>query len=145
LKWVQQVWSRYVAVLLCVILSAGAQLCLKAGMIAFNTFDWSEGLRFGLLHNGSAISGVTWVFAGLSLYVVSMLLWIRTLMRIELSVAYSVLSLNYVLVYLVATQWSRIGETASITRTLGIVIIVLGVMIVMSTADNRDSRRQISE
>lgn len=114
-------------------------------MIVLHEFDWSGSVLHGLLHNGPMLAGLTWIIAGLILYVASMLLWIRSLMSVELSVAYSLLSLNYVLVYLVATQWSRIGETASLTRTSGIVIIVVGVMIVMSTTSSRDSHRCSSD
>lgn len=126
-------------VLLCVVLSAAAQVCLKAGMIAFNGVDWTVSLFDGPLREISMLAGLSWIFVGLLLYLASMLLWIRSLMSIDLSVAYSLLSLNYVLVYLVATQWSRIGETASLARTSGIVVIVVGVMIVMSSARARDA------
>ena len=108
-------------------------------MIDLNDVDWSESVLDGLLHDRFMLAGLMWIIVGLLLYLASMLLWIRSLMSIELSVAYSILSLNYALVYLVATHWSRIGETASLTRTLGIIIIVVGVMIVMSTAIARDA------
>ena len=103
-----------VLVLLCVVLTAAAQVCLKAGMIELNDVDWTGSVLDGFLHDRFMLAGLMWIFVGLSLYLASMLVWIRSLMSIDLSVAYSLLSLNYVLVYLVATQWSRIGETASL-------------------------------
>lgn len=134
-------------VLLCVVLSASAQICLKTGMISLHGVDWSQGVTDGLLGSASVYPAVSWVLAGLSLYVVSLFVWIRSLAHIELSVAYSLLSLNYVLVYLIATQWARIGETASLTRTIGIAIILLGVLIVMSTtgAHTRQSQNPTSK
>ena len=131
--------SGLVQVLLCVVLSAAAQVCLKAGMIDLNDVDWNGSMLGRLLHDRFMIAGLMWIIVGLSLYLASMLVWIRSLMSIDLSVAYSLLSLNYVLVYLVATQWSRIGETASLARTVGITVIVVGVMIVMSTSSARDA------
>jgi undecaprenyl phosphate-alpha-L-ara4N flippase subunit ArnF len=123
------------AVLLCVVLSAAAQLCLKAGMINFDAVVSTDLSGATLMNDALFRQSGAWVLTGLLLYVTSMLLWIRSLARIELSVAYSVLSLNYVLVYVGATQWARINEAASLLRTTGIVVIVLGVLIVMSTTD----------
>ena len=108
-------------------------------MIELNDVDWTGSVLDGFLHDRFKLAGLMWIIVGLSLYLASMLVWIRSLMSIDLSVAYSLLSLNYVLVYLVATQWSRIGETASLARTVGITVIVVGVMIVMSTSSARDA------
>jgi undecaprenyl phosphate-alpha-L-ara4N flippase subunit ArnF len=132
-------WNGLGAVLVCVVLTAAAQLCLKAGMMEFD--EVAEPGRLlalaALLNKSLLLQSVLWILAGLVLYVASMLVWIRSLRRVELSVAYSMLSLNYVLVYVVATQWARIGEAATVLRSTGIAVIVLGVLIVMSTTDTR--------
>ena len=78
---------------------------------------------------------------GLACYLLSMLLWIRVLMRLPLSVAYPLLSISYVLVYLVATSWSFWGETASTARSAGIGLILLGVILVSLPAKQIDTSK----
>lgn len=74
--------------------------------------------------------GLLCVAAGLACYVLSMLFWLNVLVYLPLSVAYPLLSLSYVIVYLAATQVPAWGEAASDRRTAGILLIVLGVSLV---------------
>jgi len=52
------------------------------------------------------------------------------LTKYELSFAYPFLGITYVLVYLGAIYWDKIGEQLSWQRTAGIVLILLGVAFV---------------
>lgn len=128
-------WTGALApVVACVLLSTAAQLLLKAGMTALLRLspDWTEPatvLASGCLTD---IGGI--VMAGLACYVVSLFVWIGALARIDLSVAYPMLSSSYVLVYLVATRSEQLAEAASITRGAGILLVVLGIGAIVSTA-----------
>ena len=110
-----------------ILLSSVAQLCMKAGMLLLAT------------HTANGWPGVTalldlpallWVGVGLACYGTSLLFWMSAIARLELSLAYPMLSLSYVLVYLVAVNWPLLHEHASWVRTLGIVIVVVGVILI---------------
>ncbi len=108
-----------------VLLNALAQLLLKAGTNSIG----QPSLSFE-----NAIS-LAWRFAtephilgGIACYVVSVVLWILALSRVEVSVAYPMLSIGYVVTSLAAWYW--LGESVSAMRLIGIGIIVVGVFVV---------------
>jgi len=68
------------------------------------------------------------VLSGIALYALSALVWLALLSRVDLSVAYPMLSLGYVLVVLVA--WAFLGEPMTWWKALGVVLIGLGVWLV---------------
>lgn len=110
-----------------VLLGSAAQLLLKLGI------DWLPPLaELGqpALWLQLEPRAVLCVGLGLLLYAVSMLIWVWVLTHLPLSRAYPLLSLSYVVVYLVATQFPLWGEVASDRRGLGIVLIALGVLLV---------------
>jgi undecaprenyl phosphate-alpha-L-ara4N flippase subunit ArnF len=112
-----------------VVLSACAQLFMKVGMLDLH------GLGAGFAGPWpELLPAVAWVLGGLGCYALSMMFWLAALTRYELSMAYPLLSLSYVLVYLGAVWWPRLGETVSFAKTAGIVLIVLGVVLVTRTA-----------
>jgi drug/metabolite transporter (DMT)-like permease len=82
----------------------------------------------------STVLGVVfqpWVFAGLTLFVVSMASHLVVLSRVQLSFAYPFLSLAYVLV--AAYAFFVFGEDVGVLRMAGIAFIVFGtVLIAMS-------------
>ena len=116
-----------------ILLSTFAQLFLRAGMLALH----DENLIFSLpqiIDNFAMIlPSLTWVFGGLICYSVSLLCWMRALAQYELSLAYPLLSMSYALVYIGAAAWPRLNETISMPRTMGIMLIFLGVLIVART------------
>jgi undecaprenyl phosphate-alpha-L-ara4N flippase subunit ArnF len=111
-----------------ILLSAVGQLCMKAGMHALAetaATTWLSGLLEG--------SALFWTLTGLLSYGVSMLAWLAVLTRYPLSLGYPLLSLSYVLVYVGATHWPALMETATPTRTGGTLLIAAGVAIVSLT------------
>lgn len=117
-----------------IVLSTVGQLCMKVGMQE--------------LHVSFATSGATeqfftqpviWTAGGLFAYALSMLAWLAVLVRYPLSFAYPLLSLSYVLVYIGATQWDRLLESATPVRTAGTLLILAGVAIV-SMSENREQK-----
>jgi multidrug transporter EmrE-like cation transporter len=108
-----------------VLLNASAQLLLKAGMerIGQFAFSWSNALPIGM-----QVAANPYVLIGLACYVISVMVWLLVLSRIDVSVAYPMVSLGYVVNALIAYYW--LGEELSFLRILGIVIILFGVFLV---------------
>lgn len=108
-----------------VLLNAIAQLLLKAGAGSLANVE----LRTS---NAAAIASRLIfnlpIIAGLGCYVLSVVVWILALARVEVSVAYPMLSLGYV-VNAVAAWW-LFNESLSGARLAGIGIILVGVWLV---------------
>lgn len=121
--------SQLALVLTGVLLNAVAQLLLKAGAGALADVE----LRVG---NAALIAGRLVlnppIIAGLFCYAISVVVWILALARVEVSVAYPMLSVGYVLNALAA--WWLFGENLSATRIAGIGIILIGVWLVAHSA-----------
>jgi len=114
----------YVYMTASILLSSVAQLCMKAGMLLFAHQDWA-GISAILTS-----PALLWVMIGLACYGMSLLFWMSAIARLELSLAYPMLSLSYVLVYLVAVNWPMLHEHASWVRSLGIIVVVIGVILI---------------
>jgi multidrug transporter EmrE-like cation transporter len=108
-----------------VLLNAMAQLLLKAGTNAVGHFEFSAG---NVVPVGMKLALEPHILGGLSCYVVSVVVWIMGLSRVEVSVAYPMLSVGYVVNAVAA--WYLFGEAVSITRLTGIGVIIIGVYIV---------------
>lgn len=67
------------------------------------------------------------VAIGISLHVLDMLLWFLALSRLELSFAYPVSSLQYVLIF--AGAWLLLSEQIGPLRLVGLAVICSGVII----------------
>ena len=66
------------------------------------------------------------VLTGLLFYLISFVLWIFALSKVEVSIAYPMLSIGYILVTLFA--WFFFNEPLSISKFLAIFLIVAGVV-----------------
>jgi multidrug transporter EmrE-like cation transporter len=107
-----------------VLLNAAAQFALKAsvrdvGAIALSA---SSALPMAL-----RVGAEPWLWLGLGCYGVSVIVWILALSRVEVSIAYPMLSIGYVVNALAA--WAWLGESMNPAKVLGIGIIVLGVFV----------------
>lgn len=112
-------------VMLGVLLNAVAQLLLKAGANAIGAFEFSSA---NILPVGCKIAASPYILSGIGCYVVSVVVWILALSRVEVSIAYPMLSVGYVLNAVAA--WYLFGEAVTPLRLLGIGVIILGVFIV---------------
>lgn len=113
-----------IIVLAGVLLNAVAQLLLKAGAASVAPITGLGALR------GSAFSLASHpaVLGGLACYALSVVVWIVALSRVDVSVAYPMLSVGYVLNALLA-MW-LFGEVVTLQRWLGIAVILAGVALV---------------
>lgn len=71
----------------------------------------------------------TYLALGVFLYAVSMLVWIVALTRFPVSLAYPMLSISYVIVYVAATYLPVFDETASLEKTLGVGLVAVGISV----------------
>jgi multidrug transporter EmrE-like cation transporter len=70
----------------------------------------------------------SFIVGGLACYVVSVALWIVALSRVDVSIAYPMLSIGYVVNAFAA--WYLFGEALTPLRLTGIAVIVLGVFLI---------------
>jgi multidrug transporter EmrE-like cation transporter len=117
-------WSTFALILTGVLLNAGAQLLLKAGVTPLG--ELSVGWATLLPTTGRVL--MQWpIVAGLACYVISVGVWIVGLSRVEVSIAYPMLSLGYVVNGLAA--WWLFGEALGPARWAGMALILAGVFV----------------
>jgi multidrug transporter EmrE-like cation transporter len=115
----------FALVLLGVLLNAAAQLLLKAGTNAIGQFQFSAA---NLAPIGWKVATQPYILGGLACYAVSVVVWIMALSRVEVSVAYPMLSVGYVVNAVAA--YFLFGEAVGAQRLVGIGVIIVGVYIV---------------
>jgi multidrug transporter EmrE-like cation transporter len=114
-------------ILFTVATNAAAQIMLKKGMLTLGPLSAPAGLG-GLVGTAFSVVFNPWVFAGLSLFVVSMASHLVVLSRVELSFAYPFLSLAYVVV--AAYAFFVFGENVGAARIAGIALIMAGTVFI---------------
>ena len=135
----QKRWQSLLFIVGSIVLSASAQLLMKAGMLELDEIGLKQAISDAFPIMPLLILAFAWVAVGLLLYTISLLFWLAALARYELSLAYPLLSLSYVLVYIGAVMWPRLNETVSFSKTTGILLILGGVFLV--TRQNLNSPR----
>jgi multidrug transporter EmrE-like cation transporter len=108
-----------------VLLNAVAQLLLKAGTNSIGVFGFTAD---NVVPVGVRLASNPYIVGGLGCYVVSVVVWIMALSRVEVSLAYPMLSIGYVVNALAA--WYLFGEALTAQRMIGIGTIVVGVFLV---------------
>jgi len=108
-----------------VLLNSAAQLLLKAGAKGVGAV--SLGSVSSAFAAAWAAATQPWIMVGLLCYFISAGLWIVALTRVDVTVAYPMLSLGYVIAAVLA--WQIFGEQLTAARILGITIILIGVAV----------------
>lgn len=117
--------NRYLPLILFgVLLNAAAQLFLKDGMRVIGHFDFSLD---NLLTVGMKVATNLQVLLGMCCYAVSIVVWLMVLSRVDVSYAYPMLSVGYVVTAVTARL--LFGEPVGLTRVSGILIICVGVFL----------------
>lgn len=112
-----------------VTLASAAQLGLRWSMSRLPQPDqWLSALDNGSVDRVAV--GV--VLAGILAYGLSMLSWLLALRDVPLGRAYSLLSISYALVYLLAASLPVFNEQFSFAKSLGVALVVLGVITINS-------------
>lgn len=107
-----------------VCLNAAAQLLLKAGTNAVGVIQLTPETWFA---TGLKLVTQLPILGGLACYGISLVVWIVGLSRVDVSLAYPLLSLGYVMGTLGA--WYFLGEIVSAQRLLAIGVIIVGVVL----------------
>lgn len=107
-----------------VLLNAVAQLLLKAATRQLGVLSPEQGDVVGML---TRIAAQPAIWLGLTCYALSVIAWIVTLSRTDVSIAYPFLSIGYVITALAA--WSMFGESLTVSRIAAIGLICLGVIL----------------
>ncbi len=110
-------------IILAVLLGATGQIVMKKGMQIYGEVTavsvWSQLVP---------ILKTPQVFIGFVCYGISAVLWIAVVSNVDLSLAYPMVSLAYVIVFV--ASWLFLGETISPLRLVGLFIIVAGVIVI---------------
>lgn len=109
-------------------LNAIAQLLLKAGTNAVGAIHLTMDNWFA---TGIKLATQLPIIGGLTCYVLSVVVWIIGLSRVDVTIAYPMLSLGYILNALGA--WYFLGEALSMQRLLAIGVILVGVALIART------------
>ena len=105
-----------------VLLVSAAQLAMRWSMTRLPVPEHWLALDSLDLHALSVV--IAAVFA----YALSMLCWLAALRDLPLGRAYSLLSISYALVYLLAASLPLFNESFSFTKSLGVALVMLGVI-----------------
>jgi multidrug transporter EmrE-like cation transporter len=108
-----------------VLLNAAAQLLLKAGVKDVGVIQLTPATIFNA---GLKLALEPHILGGLTCYVISVVVWILALSRVQVSIAYPMLSLGYVVTAFIA--WGFMGEAVNAMRLTGIAVIIVGVFLV---------------
>ncbi len=111
-------------ILIGVLLNAGAQLVLKKGMSQIGTVQVDVNAILTMILK---ISTNLYVWTGLMFYVISFLVWLMVLSRVEVSYAYPFLSIGYIIAAFVG--YFYFGESMTLSKIGGIAIICIGVFL----------------
>lgn len=105
-------------------LNAVAQLLLKAGTNAVGAIHLTADNWFA---TGLKLATQMPIIGGLTCYVISVGVWIIGLSRVDVTIAYPLLSLGYIINAVGA--WYFLGEAISAQRILAIGVIIVGVIL----------------
>ena len=105
-----------------VLFAVAAQLVLKLGLL--NSGSCDDQLMIPCVGR-KIVTGP--IMLGISLHVIDTIFWIFAVSRLELSFAYPVSSLQYILIF--AASWYVLGEHISSLRMLGLMVICTGIIV----------------
>lgn len=112
-----------ILILVSVLLNCTAQLCIRKGMLLVG----ETGMSNVITNLGVMVTNI-WLWGAMICYALSILLWMAVLSKVEVSFAYPFLSIGYVVAAVVGYYF--FGESLSVIRIVGIVIICIGVYLI---------------
>jgi multidrug transporter EmrE-like cation transporter len=123
----------FIALSICA--GVSGQLVLKRGMSILGAQSLSASSVVDVLQR---MAFSPWVIGGLLIYVAGTFFWLMVLSRVDLSYAYPMTSMSYILIVL--SSWHFLGESISPLRIVGVLTIIVGVSASQLSlrADNRE-------
>lgn len=120
-------FATFTLVLVSVSLNALAQVVLRKAMTVGTLPPAHEVVALGF-----ALASNLWLWAGMACYAASIGLWLVVLGRVEVSAAYPMLSIGYVIAAVLGLVF--LGEQVGPMRIAGIALIGAGVVMIARTA-----------
>ena len=111
-----------------IFLNAIAQLLLKKGTNAIGAIHLTAENWFSI---GVQLATQLPIIGGLTCYVISVVVWIIGLSRVDVTIAYPLLSIGYIVNAIGA--WYFLGEIMSLQRMLAIGVIIIGVALLVKS------------
>jgi len=115
----------FATILISVSLAVVGQLLLKIGMLRIGKFSLSIST---LVHQYTRIFLNPFVIAGFFGFFLSALVWLYVLSRVELSIVYPFVALNYVLILFGSYFFFR--ESITTVKLIGVAVIMIGVYLI---------------
>ena len=106
-------------------------LLIKAGLNGLTPLQANAGIATRVLHSVLQFK----VLAGLSIYMMGTVCWMRAVSQKEISFLYPLSSINFVLI--AAASMMFLQETISMQRIAGILFIVLGIILMNTLSGER--------
>ena len=112
-----------------ILLVSGAQLGMRWSMTRLpEPAQWLAAISQGDV----SLLALGVVSGAIVAYALSMLCWLLALRDLPLGRAYSLLSISYALVYLLAASLPIFNESFTLLKTLGVTLVILGVLVINS-------------
>ena len=112
----------YIQAIGCSLMLACGQLIWKIGLdkLQVKALLSLEGIKKAVLS--------PYIWGGMGIYIVATVIWLNVLSKLPLSVAYPLMSAAYVFGLILAKTF--LGEAISVTRWIGVFVIVTGLILV---------------
>jgi len=111
-------------VLICIVFNVSGQFTLKVGMNRFGEIAVDQHLPLTMLK----VLMLPTTLLGMSFYIVGSIAWLIALSKIDLSVAYPMLSIGYIIVMIISFLF--LNESLTITKIFGTLMIVGGIFFI---------------
>ncbi len=117
----------YCLALLAILIASVGQILLKYGITQYQNTVGEVHIQLKTIVQ---LSLSPFVLSGLALYFFSAFVWILTLSRFQLSEAYPLLGLSYVIILVISHFF--LGEPITTTKICGTALVILGIMLIAS-------------
>lgn len=115
----------FLLAIISVTLNALAQVALRKTMQTIGAIPHTI---LECIHFGGQLFLNLWFLAGMSLYAVSIGLWMAVLGKVEVSLAYPLLSIGYIITAFIG--YFFLHENVNTVRIIGLATICLGIIII---------------
>jgi len=118
----------FICIITSVFLSALAQITLKLGMTKYKLVAVDAET---IIQKIWLIITNFYVWGGLSLYVLGMVVWLAVLIHIDVSKAYPFVGVGFIFTMILA--YFILGEQISLIRLIGVIQVIIGVFLISRT------------
>ncbi|NPV69114.1 MAG: EamA family transporter [Firmicutes bacterium] len=108
--------------LVSILLGSTGQFLLKLGVTRLGGVRWGPGLFISTIFD---VFMEPFIVCGVGLLGISMLIWLAVISRMQLSTAYPLVSLSYVMVTIMSRLF--LGEPLTLSKALGMSLILAGI------------------